>query len=129
MNYPVISIQQPWPEAILSLGKDVENRTWRCPKKHLNKTVLIHAGRKIDEDAFVARPELRPLIGKQLPTGGIVGCMKITDGDGFCHKSKWAAPLCFSWSLAEVRRLEFYPCMGQLGFFVVDYPWRVAACC
>jgi ribosomal protein S27E len=42
----VLSIKQPWAYLICSGIKDVENRTWRCPKEYVGKRVLIHASRR-----------------------------------------------------------------------------------
>ena len=38
-----ISVKQPWAYLICSGVKDIENRTWPCPKKYIGKRVLIHA--------------------------------------------------------------------------------------
>ena len=40
-----ITIKQPWASLIVSGLKDIENRTWSCPKKYLGKRVLIHAAK------------------------------------------------------------------------------------
>ncbi len=38
-----ISIKQPWASLIVHGIKDIENRTWACPKKYIGQRVLIHA--------------------------------------------------------------------------------------
>lgn len=38
-----ISVKQPWAYLICAGVKDIENRTWQCPKKYIGKRVLIHA--------------------------------------------------------------------------------------
>jgi hypothetical protein len=50
----VLTIRQPWAHAILHLGKDVENRSWRTRYRGL---LLIHAA---------ARPE-RKEAGRDRP--------------------------------------------------------------
>ena len=40
-----ISIKQPWASLIAHGIKDIENRTWKCPKKYLGQRVLIHAAK------------------------------------------------------------------------------------
>lgn len=39
-----ITIKQPWASLIVHGIKDIENRSWACPKKYLGERVLIHAG-------------------------------------------------------------------------------------
>lgn len=41
-----ITIRQPWASLIAHGIKDIENRTWRCPTKHIGTRVLIHAAVK-----------------------------------------------------------------------------------
>lgn len=38
-----ISIKQPWVSLIAHGIKDIENRTWKCLKKYIGQSVLIHA--------------------------------------------------------------------------------------
>lgn len=38
-----ISIKQPWAYLIVYGIKDIENRTWACPKKYIGQRVLIHS--------------------------------------------------------------------------------------
>lgn len=124
---PAISIRQPWPELIISHGKDVENRFWRCPDKYLGKPVLIHAGKAwetVGDLRFIH--ELKACQRKQLDLGGIVGVFVIaanlTDSP-----SKWADPFpgCVHWAIDRAEPVRFFPCPGRLGFFMVDYPYNV----
>lgn len=41
-----ISIKQPWASLIAHGIKDIENRTWPCPKKYIGQRVLIHASQR-----------------------------------------------------------------------------------
>lgn len=41
-----ITIKQPWASLIVHGIKDIENRTWACPKKYIGQRVLIHASAK-----------------------------------------------------------------------------------
>jgi len=41
-----ITIRQPWASLIAHGIKDIENRTWKCPAKHIGTRVLIHAAVK-----------------------------------------------------------------------------------
>ena len=38
-----ITVKQPWASLIVHGIKDIENRTWPCPKRYIGKRVLIHA--------------------------------------------------------------------------------------
>lgn len=81
MRY-AISIQQPWAWLIVNGFKDIENRDW--PTKFRGR-ILIHAGKKIDHDAYQFLEEGFPML--HVPskdtiaclTGGIVGEARIVD--------------------------------------------------
>jgi hypothetical protein len=123
MNFPAISIKQPWAYAILKLGKDCENRSWHLPSRYHLRTVLLHAGKRIDYDGY------RHLVDKgfvirqeQLALGGIVGfaLFSVTSIRG---ESEWEEQGLFNWSIRVSGELPFYACKGSLGFFKVDYPY------
>ena len=44
-----ITIRQPWASLIAHGIKDIENRTWKCPAKHIGTRVLIHAAVKTSD--------------------------------------------------------------------------------
>lgn len=125
MIYPTISIRQPWSECIINpaFGKDVENRTWALPRQFIGRTVLIHAGKKVDANTgYLSRAVSSA--NERLNTGGIVGVLVFSccvQNSG----SKWAEEGFFHWQIAKAIKVEFFPCGGQLGFFSVDYPYEV----
>jgi hypothetical protein len=128
MILPAISVRQPWAEAIISCGKNIENCSWPCPARYFGRVLLIHAGKTIDFDGNLSfHPELSgiksPLVFKR---GGIVGAMFIS-GCEENNPSRWADPLCFHWLISRAWRVPFYACKGRLGFFQVDYPFGVDA--
>lgn len=48
-----ITIKQPWASLIVHGIKNIENRTWPCPKKYLGQRVLIHSsGKPLNYDNF-----------------------------------------------------------------------------
>lgn len=111
-----LSIQQPWSWAILEPGilKDIENREWYT---NFRGTVLVHAGKKIDQEGTAYLQEMGYVVPIILQTGGIIGCVDIVD----CvtnHKSKWFFGK-YGFVLKNVRKLPFIACRGQLGFFNV----------
>lgn len=114
-----ISIQQPWSLLIVKGHKDIENRDWST---RYRGPVLIHAGRKIDEDAFGVIRKIDPAAYDAIPKtrmgyqiGGIVGIADIVD----CvteSASPWFFGR-FGFVLANARPLPITPVPGQLGFF------------
>lgn len=44
-----ITIKQPWASLIVHGIKDIDNRTWACPKKYIGQRVLIHASKEKDK--------------------------------------------------------------------------------
>lgn len=38
-----ITVKQPWASLIVHGIKDIENRTWPCPKRYIGKRVLIYS--------------------------------------------------------------------------------------
>lgn len=96
-----ISIKQPWASLIVHGIKDIENRTWACPKKYIGKRVLIHASAKPiemrnpssvftrDQWELLADIDKMHIIGGKYSTGSIIGSVEIVD----CvinHPSIWA---------------------------------------
>ena len=81
--------------------KDIENRTWPCPKQYIGERVLIHAAqspwsfKKVSNYLTNAMRTILNSIGfdakwiKDQPTGAIIGSVRIVD----CvinHSSAWA---------------------------------------
>lgn len=112
-----LSIIQPWPYAIIHLGKPVENRSWRT---NFRGRFLIHASRGFDEHGY---HWIRNEIGRWLPPidwfprGGIVGSAVLRD----CvqtHESEWfCGP--YGFVLQGVKEIPLIQCRGQQGFWEV----------
>lgn len=123
MIFYALSVRQPWADAILFLKKDIENRSWKCPVKYLNRPILLHTGFYVEKNMLESCSLLSGLKGASFLTGGIVGHFVITSGNVTGHESKWADPLQYNWELSQVGRLhQIYPCKGRLGFFPVNLP-------
>lgn len=99
-----MTVQQPWAYAILTLGKDIENRTWRANDRGL---LLIHAGRSVDTDAAV---EL-DVDTDWLPRAAIVGAVTLRGISRDCD-SPWALP--GHWQLGDPVSIDPVPCRGTL---------------
>jgi hypothetical protein len=133
-----LSIRQPWAWAILVLGKDIENRTWRT--RHRGP-LLIHASAGVkaaDIADFIAHVEARPDLGERLEAagglrvdelrqqaGGIVGQVEILDCVTRSNSAWFVGP--FGFTLAKAETLPFQPCKGQLGLFQPFKPARAPA--
>lgn len=93
-----ITIKQPWASLIVHDIKDIENRTWACPKKYIGQRVLIHASKSKDkrEKPLLTEEQYKlaggvsgygtHIFGNR---GAIIGSVEITD----CvvnHSSIWA---------------------------------------
>ena len=107
-----ISIKQPWASLIAHGIKDIENRTWKCPKKYIGQRILIHASKK-SADFWDSSPEISEIVDKFLseisksgtdwspyPFGAIIGSVVIAD----CvqnHSSVWAEKGCWNWVLKD----------------------------
>ncbi len=136
---PCITIRQPWPWAMLNLGKDVENRSWGT--KHRGP-ILIHASQwsrrgEIESNLVKAFMDatLDAVLALKVPRGfgvdnlksecgGIVAAVTIVD----CvqnHPSPWAIPGQWHWVLADARALPFHACKGRLGIWEAEYPHQI----
>ena len=117
----IISVRQPWASLIVTGGKnvrtgvvelkDVENRTWST---NYRGPVLVHASLRADAitpDEVERRFGVR--LSSELPLGAVVGVTEIVD----CvrpHPSKWYAPGCYGFVLANSRPLSFVKWKGSL---------------
>ena len=94
-----ISIKQPWASLIAHGIKDIENRTWKCPTKHIGTRVLIHAAVKTSDfwdcpNYGIVHNHIREVTKygidySKYNTSAIIGSVEIVD----CvvnHQSIWA---------------------------------------
>lgn len=106
-----LTLRFPWPEAIVELGKDVENRVWRTNHRGL---IAIHAGRSVD---MTAPASVLRALSRTLPRGHIVAVVELRDvvRDS---ASEWAREGHFHWLIGGVRALvDPIPCTGRQGLF------------
>lgn len=117
----VLTVRQPWADAIALFGKDVENRTWTTKYRGL---LAILAGRTMDGDAIpiveaIAETSLEmPLRGGSvIALVDLVGVHHADDHEEPC--SPWAQPEQFHWELANARPLARpFGLFGSLGLRV-----------
>lgn len=124
-----LSINQPWAWLIVNGHKGVENRDWNTSYRG---EFLIHAGKKIDYDAydFLEDMDIDVPSPHELPTGGIVGKARLIDTVHIRDKylvPKMDKPWFFGeygFMLDSAEPCELKPCKGALGFFEPDYNSR-----
>jgi hypothetical protein len=112
-----LSLQQPWVYAVLHLGKDVENRTWRS---RFRGRVILHASKTLDRAGVQYLREAGFAVPGDLLLGAYVGEVTITECRPVAAcSSRWAfGPWCYL-----LERPVVYPApipgRGQLGFYRV----------
>lgn len=126
-----ISIKQPWASLIAHGIKDIENRTWSCPKKYLGQRVLIHASsskpvfRYSINQYDIIRKSSQSLIFNCMydgfPKGAIIGSVVIAE----CvqnHPSVWAEKRVWNWVLKDAVLFDkpIRDVKGKLGFWEHD---------
>lgn len=123
LELPILSIRQPWAQAVLLGLKDVENRSVRTA---IRGRILIHASatsspadlhnwhaliasRGMDKEALDAQ------VRKGIEYGGIIGSVEIVD----CTRESRSPWFTGQWAyvLKDPQPLEFYPLRGMPGFF------------
>jgi hypothetical protein len=126
-----LSFRQPWANAILSYGKDIENRSWATA---VRGTIAIHASQARDtktvDEYFTLMRERSLTRGSilsrsdidDLPRGVIVGLVDVVDCVTSSQSPWFEGP--FGFVLAHPQRLTPIPCRGALQFF--DLPGEVA---
>jgi hypothetical protein len=117
-NIKVLTVRQPWADAILQLGKDVENRVWNT---NYRGKIYIHASQRINRNDILQVNSLAKITNKSLPqtmiTGAILGHVELTDivKDS---QSRWALPNQYNWLLTNPVLLnEPIYCKGKLSLW------------
>jgi hypothetical protein len=112
-----LTVKNPWAAAILLLGKDVENRTWRTDFKG---RILIHSSFKDDKTAYqgmFAKLFTDPAFTARLKFGFILGSVELF-GCVNNAKSRWAEPNLWHWQLRDPIVFEKpIPVKGSLGLW------------
>ena len=125
-----ITIKQPWASLIVHGIKDIENRTWPCPKKYLGQRILIHSSVKSDREPYMIFNDtqadviddcIMDVCGYYKNIGAIIGSIEIVD----CvqnYPSVWAEKGVYNWVLANpiLYAKPIENVKGKLSFW--DYP-------
>lgn len=111
-----LSIKQPWADAIIYGGKDIENRTWNTK---VRGRFLVVASKKVDMNA----PEwVWSIVREHSPDvpmlGGIIGSVELVDVVESSKSIWFEGPKGFV--LKDPKPLKFKPISGRLNFYEVD---------
>ncbi len=109
-----------YAEAILSYGKNVENRSWRLLEDFIGVPIALHVGKRnpmLAELTIFAKPMLEHLphiTPNDLPHGGIIGWIRF-DRPVRRYPSSWAVGALWHWPIFEASRIpERILCDGRL---------------
>jgi hypothetical protein len=118
----IISVKNPWADAIFEYDKNVENRTWRTAYRG---RLLIHVSSKLDNSAFsnykIFYPSQYPHYEYKNHLGMIIGSVELYD----CinnSKSEWAQAGMWHWLLKNPQPLkEPISIKGKLGLWEYNF--------
>lgn len=117
----VLTVRQPWADAIVHGGKRCENRTWTPPTALIGMRILIHAAKTPDRAAVLCRDQTWPdQRGVILAVATLTGYHAANATGPLCC-APWGNPDAYHWQLADVLALpEPVPAKGALGFWTSD---------
>ena len=108
-----LAIKQPWANAIIYCGKNIENRTWDT--RYRGK-FFVHASKSIDKNA----PQwVWDLTGRNLQTGGIIGSVELIDVIEKSDSKWFQGP--YGFILSNPQPMLLLPQKGQLNFFKANF--------
>lgn len=126
----VLTIQQPWLGAIITAGKNPENRTTNIAGGYRG-IVALHAGKRADQAAYHDIRIMEAIADASYhddpiepwdARGAVVGLATLADvhfaQPGCCNGSVWADPGRWHLVWEDVRPLEPIPYVGALGLRV-----------
>lgn len=111
-----LSIRQPWADAIIYCGKDIENRTWNTK---LRGRILVHAAKTVDQEAPEWVWSMVREFSPDIPLlGGIIGSVEVVDVVEKSDSKWFMGPKGFV--LKNPKPLPFRQIKGKLNFFNVE---------
>lgn len=104
-----LTVKAPWGTAIATLGKDIENRSWKPPQSVIGTRIAIHQGVSVSREAL---EDLEDQFGAIRYELGVVACTAVlkgwVDADG-SHSTSLSAR-----EAARARRSPWYG--GDVGW-------------
>lgn len=117
-----ISVKQPWPEAIMYHGKDIENRGYPPPADLIGQRIALHASKIDDPYGRAAIEHMLDITLRddaQWPRGAIVATAVLA-GVVRQSESPWFINGQYGWQLTDVRVLRTpLICRGQKRYWPV----------
>ncbi|MET4341977.1 hypothetical protein [Bradyrhizobium sp. RT9a] len=125
-----LSVRQPWAWAIVSAGKDIENRSWQAVNHGLKRRgrIAVHASKGLGKEEYesardfineilAAGPDdrLRCPAALDLQRGGIIGSVDVVDVVTDSESDWFMGPR--GLVLREPQSCTFVPSVGALGYF------------
>ena len=119
-----LTVRQPWAWAIVRGLKDVENRSWKPPRKVMGAYIAIHAGSAVWTEEDIA--EVEQLSGVKPPEllsfGGIIGLARVANYfqpySGREESPWYEGGEAYGWQLADTFELpEPIACKGALNIW------------
>lgn len=115
-----LTLHRPWSYAIAYLGKDSENRSWKCPLPR-DSYVAIHNGKVWNEDAaaFIRKILPKAYLPKEEndPKGAIIAVARyVGHFDPSESQSPWYMGG-YGWKLQEVVAIAPVACGGSQGLW------------
>ena len=124
----ILTIKQPWATLIMQGDKRFEFRSWQTKYRG---DLLIHAGKGLDKEAL---KRLKKYLANELPTGKILGKVKLVDCIKMCPEfkemlekenneiyTKSSFSENFGWQLTDVKVFDNpIEAKGQLGLWEYD---------
>ncbi|WP_052230628.1 hypothetical protein [Streptomyces sp. CT34] len=117
----VLTVRQPWADALAYLGKDIENRSRRTT---YTGVLYIQAGLRPDPDAYAQLPSRDDLPGV---TGAVIAVARLTGAhhECDCSCSTWAFKGAWHWEIADAVPLTTpVTAKGRLGLWIPDTQLR-----
>ena len=129
-----LSIRQPWAFLIVTGRKTIEIRSWRPRRMKLPRTILIHAGKKLDRKMSESLGIEESLLSK----GAILGEVIMTDVVQYEIRDRWREDMEEHMNRSDQYRKGLYgfvfkdqmlythpiPFKGRLSFFEISPPFQ-----
>lgn len=116
-----LSIRAPWAWAIMTAGKDIENRNWET---NYRGSLLIHVSKSVqlyEINEAQARTDLWIPPKGQLNLGQVIGVVDLIGCEHSHNRigqwGKWGQPSQYHWLIANPRPICRFYHKGQLGLF------------
>lgn len=114
-----LTLHRPWGHAIAYLGKDIENRSWKCTLP-VGSFIAIHNGRKWDRSgAEYLKSRGYSFPSEENDLAGAIIAIANFEGNTTEPISPWHQSGSIGWELANIVAIEPVFCRGQQGLWSI----------